>query len=501
MHFIRLVNNNKLLSFVAGLVLLQGVFFSLVTYLKSTTPILSDNKHTLNRSGFLSKNTSPPSDTKNTNNLDQQVADNTVARNETINETKADATVENNTKLQNNTVINEAPTQAKQTDTSNPATESPQTRLVIHKVEPGDTLTKIWVKHGASVASSLKAADAFSKANVSLGSLKLKEEIKLSVTSDNQIVRLEKKLSKGKTLILTGNSKDGYKAETTTEDTVIKDRTVSYPIYGSFSASAHEVSVPTEVIDDLVDLFSGRLDFRRDLQPGDSFTVIYSEKYSESGELLESGPIKAVSIKTEDKLLAAVRHVGKDGVERFYDENAQPIGDYFLRYPVRFTRISSIFTESRFHPVLKTTRAHNGVDFAAPTGTPVRAIGDGTIEKAAYGSDTGNMVLLKHNDRYSTSYLHLSKFAPGVKSGTRIARGQVIGYVGMTGLATGPHLHFALYDSGKFVNPLTAKLPSTGLGNESIPKIYLASTIKTLHAQHELVRLASLVGLGKNSKV
>lgn len=374
-------------------------------------------------------------------------------------------------------------------------------RTISYEVTSGDTLSKIWLKNGCSTAGSLSAADAFKKAGVPLSALRLGEKVKLTLSPEGDIKEFRKKLSDGKTLILKGSSKTGYTYEMEESKIAERERTVSYPIFNSFSASAHQVSVPMEVIDDLVDLFSSRIDFRRDLQPGDSFTVIYTERSSEDGEVLMPGPIKAVSIETGGKLLAAVRHVGADGKERFFNESGELIGDYFLRYPLKFTRISSIFSTSRFHPILKINRPHNGVDFAAPTGTPVRTIGDGVVEFAGWANGSGNVIKIRHCDRYSTSYSHLSRISPEIRRGAQVTRGAVIGNVGMTGLATAPHLHFSLYDKAKFIDPMTSKLPVSPPSGGQIPGVTLVSAMKALEQQHNLLRLASLIGIGKSSKV
>ncbi|RMF22475.1 MAG: hypothetical protein D6760_07400 [Deltaproteobacteria bacterium] len=143
----------------------------------------------------------------------------------------------------------------------------------------------------------------------------------------------------------------------------------------------------------------------------------------------------------------------------YYDREGHALGRAFLRYPVAYSRISSKFSRARLHPVLKRPRPHYGVDFAAPAGTPVHAIAAGTVTVAGWHGASGRMVKIRHDDVYESAYAHLSRIAPGVRTGTPVAKGQVIGYVGSTGLATGPHLHLALYKHGKYVDPLTVALP------------------------------------------
>lgn len=381
------------------------------------------------------------------------------------------------------------------TNTDNIAQDSASNE--VYKISSGDTLSKIWSKFTNLSSGGIKAAEAFRAVNIPVNSLRPGVEVSLTISPQKDITEFSMKLPEGKSIILKGDSINGYKSEIKTEKIIVKERTVSYPIFDTFSESAQEVNVPVDIIDDLVDLFSNRIDFRRDMQPGDSFTVIYDERITESGERLSPGRIKAISIETGGKLLVAIQHSGKDGVVRYFNENGELLGDNFLKYPLKFSRISSVFTTSRFHPILKVSRPHNGVDFSAPTGTPVRTIGDGVVDYVGYGKETGNMIKVKHNEKYSTAYMHLSKIAPFIKKGTHVSRGEVIGNVGMTGLATAPHLHYSLYENNKFVNPLTTELPVLSAKDNSIPKTILAGTMDILKQQHELIRIASLVGFNK----
>jgi murein DD-endopeptidase MepM/ murein hydrolase activator NlpD len=208
--------------------------------------------------------------------------------------------------------------------------------------------------------------------------------------------------------------------------------------------------------------------------------------------LLRPGIITSASLKTNGNLLVAVRHTNEKGESHYYDELGNPIGNYFLRYPLSFSRISSTFSYSRFHPVLKRARPHNGVDFAAPVGTPVRAVGDGIIEISGMRGAAGNMVKISHGNRWSTAYLHLHRISKDVRPGTRVSRGQVIGTVGSTGLSTGPHLHFSLYDRGRYVDPLKTNLPSMSEGIKPLAKEYLLAALEDVRAQH--LRVAAIPG-------
>ncbi len=394
-------------------------------------------------------------------------------------------------------VANNILTENKQ-EINQPTDETPNTEKTInYTISSGDTLSGIWAKFSSFPGGGIKAADAFKDAKVPVNSLRLGEQLELRISADNDITELKMSLPEGKSLILNGDSNAGYKAEVNIPEVIQKERTVSYNIYSSFSESAREVNIPGEIVDDLVDLYSGRINFSRDIQPGDAFTVIYEERTTADGIRLAPGKIKAISIETNNKLMVAIQHLGKDGVSRYYTESGEQLGQGFLQYPLKFSRISSVFTKARFHPILKVSRPHNGVDFAAPTGTPVRSIGDGIVESAGYGSGSGNMVKIKHNDKYSTAYMHLSKITSFIKKGTHVKRGEVIGAVGSTGMSTAPHLHFSLYEKDKFINPLTSNLPVITNTENSIPKTILASTMGILKQQHQLIRIASLMGLTK----
>ena len=203
-------------------------------------------------------------------------------------------------------------------------------------------------------------------------------------------------------------------------------------------------------------IYAWQIDFYR-LQPGDNFKVIYEEEYVDS-QMVGVGKILGAYFYNYGKEYYAIPFV-QDSIYQYFDEEGNSLRKEFLKTPLEFARISSRFSSRRFHPVLKTYRAHNGVDYAAPTGTPIRTVGDGVIVDASYTSGNGNYVKIRHNSVYTTMYLHMSRFGKGIKRGTTVEQGQVIGYVGSTGLATGPHLHFAFYMNGSYVDPLKVDIP------------------------------------------
>ena len=377
---------------------------------------------------------------------------------------------------------------APSTEPVSPEDISAPHRQVTHTVKRGDTLSSIWVEHGAARSGGLQAARAFETAEVR-SALREGDELELGIALSGDIVLLRKHLPDGRSIELTGDSTSGYTAAVTTPKIEEQERTVTGFISESFALAARQQDVPWGVIDELVDLLSNRVAFERALQPGDVFTIRYTERRTTAGRPLEPGPILAASLETGGRMIAAIRHAADDGVVRYFNEQGRVLGNFFLRYPLKFSRISSTFSGGRFHPVLQRTRAHNGVDFAAPIGTPVRTIGDGVVTFAGFRRGAGNMVRIRHCDRYETEYMHLASIGKGVRAGGRVDRGSLIGTVGMTGLATGPHLHFGLFDRGRYINPLKAEL-SSGADTTTLPPHILEPHLQLMAANHAQVRTA-----------
>lgn len=362
-----------------------------------------------------------------------------------------------------------------------------------HTISKGDTLSSVWLDIGGAPAGAKAVIDAFKDARVSAHDLKVGESIEFTRQA-GEIVQLRRKLSGGASLILIGDSDRGYIPRIDQARVVRKERKVSGTIFSSLVDSANGADVPYSIVDDFVDLFSNRVEFRKDLQPGDTFSVVFDESFTEDGEALQPGAIRAASLKLGDKLMAVVRDVAADGTVRYFDENGQMPTKAFLRYPVQYTRIASVFSTSRFHPILHVNRPHNGVDFSAPIGTPIRTVGDGVVVASGYSSSMGNMVKIAHDSRYTTEYMHLHKIAAGIKKGARVARGSVIGTLGKTGLATGPHLHFGLFDNGKYIDPLKAKIMQSP--DAIKPPAAVLAMIADLKKLHDSMSVAS-VAVGK----
>lgn len=359
-------------------------------------------------------------------------------------------------------------------------------------VKKGATFVSFWREIGGRAQELTKALKAFKVSGCNAGSLKQGERV--SVTqNDGEVVEVRKKLSPEATAILTRNEDGEYVSRVDRVRIVTHEKRVTGTILSSFGDSAADLSIPYSLVDDFVDLFSNRVEFRRDLQPGDTFTIIFDERSTEAGEVVEPGAIKAASLQLSGNIFAAVRHVTTGGAVVYFDEKGQMPTKAFLRYPVKYSRISSMFTHARFHPVLKVSRPHNGVDFAAPIGTPVRVVGDGLIVYSGYSPSTGNMIRVQHDSRYTTEYMHLNSISKGAHRGARIARGDVIGTVGRTGLASGPHLHFGLFDKGSYVDPMRSKVAQAPEGPTKPPAAVLAM-IDDLKRSHRSVAVAAKAG-------
>jgi murein DD-endopeptidase MepM/ murein hydrolase activator NlpD len=228
-------------------------------------------------------------------------------------------------------------------------------------------------------------------------------------------------------------------------------------IRSSLYVSAREAGLPAEMILNLAQIFQWDIDFVLDIRAGDRFAIVY-EKLVVDGTQVGNGGILAAEFVNQGRRFQAVRHVGADGHVGYYAPDGRSMRKAFLRAPVDFTRISSAFNPKRLHPVIGKVRPHRGVDYAAPNGTPVYAAGDGRVVTAASHHASGRHVVLQHGSRYQTRYLHLSRIAQGMTPGRRVRQGDVIGYVGSTGWATGPHLHYEFIVDGVHKDPRGVQL-------------------------------------------
>lgn len=282
--------------------------------------------------------------------------------------------------------------------------------------------------------------------------------ISATVNSAGQLLRLHFPLSNPETALSITRTNDGFLASVVAERPETHLTTKKATISSSLFASTDLANIPDSVAVQLAEIFSSEIDFHRDLRPGDSFIVSYEVHYLQ-GQPTRTGRVLAAEFTNDGKTLDAVWFAKNEQQGEYLNRAGKPLKKSFLKSPLEFSRISSGFS-NRFHPILKTWRAHRGVDYAAPIGTPIRATANAVVEFAGTQRGYGNTIILKHDAKYSTLYAHLSRFQPGIRKGTKVSQGQTIGYVGKTGWATGPHLHYEFKVNGSAVNPLSVQLPT-----------------------------------------
>jgi murein DD-endopeptidase MepM/ murein hydrolase activator NlpD len=274
---------------------------------------------------------------------------------------------------------------------------------------------------------------------------------------DGSLFGFERQLSPSETLRVV-REEDGFRSKVLENPLETRERTVRGVIDSSLFEAVARSGAHDQTALALAEIFGWDIDFVLDIQPGDSFIATYDE-ISQDGTYIKDGPITAALFVNRGREYRAVRYVDPDGRAHYYTPEGRSMYRAFLRTPVEFTRISSKFNPNRRHPVLNTIRAHKGVDYAAPTGTPVRAAGDGRVQFAGRKGGYGNVLEIAHPRGVVTVYGHLSRFAKDVRVGSKVSQGEVVAFVGMTGLATGPHLHYEYRVNGVHKNPQTVELP------------------------------------------
>jgi murein DD-endopeptidase MepM/ murein hydrolase activator NlpD len=350
-------------------------------------------------------------------------------------------------------------------DAGNPAYAEDESWTVV-SVRSGQTVADIFQKNGISPAILQKLLDDAANASA-LRNIHPGDEFAFHHDPGGKVtgVRFDRD---DRTRIVVALDADGPHEQVV--DRLVERRThVAYGIVEtSLFDAGNQAGMDDAMVIKLANAFGYDIDFAQDLRQGDSFTVIYDDLYRE-GEKLRDGDIVAATFVNRGKRFSAFRYTDAGGKTMYYSEDGRPLRKSFLRTPVEFTRISSRFTAGRMHPILGTMRAHRGVDYAAPAGTPIRAAGDGKVIFRGRQNGYGNVVIIQHGRHFSTLYGHMSRFA-GVRVGQHVSQGQTIGYVGMTGLATGPHLHYEFRVDGVHRNPLTVTLPKP----EPLPQVELA---------------------------
>ncbi len=324
---------------------------------------------------------------------------------------------------------------------------------MVEKVKRGDTAGLVLHRLGFTSAESANmieaAKDLYPLKNIHVGHTFVRQNNQESTVVSYQIDAEQK-------LVLTQDHDSSWVADIIQREITTRINVVEASIQDSLFLDAAKAGLADNVILKLVDMFAWDIDFARDLRKGDAFKVMFEESFDDEGKQV-GYKILAATFTNRGRVYSGIRYETTHGVE-YYDVEGRNLRKTYLKSPVKYSRISSRFQSSRKHPVLGYTRAHRGVDYAAKTGTPIRSIGDGKIVYKGWKGGYGRFIEVRHNNGiHSTAYAHMSRYARGMKKGKYVKQGQVIGYVGMSGLATGPHLHFEFRSRGRAVNPLRVK--------------------------------------------
>ena len=340
--------------------------------------------------------------------------------------------------------------------TAEDARRPPPAEMERVAVRNGDSLYLIFNRKGLS-QTDLHHLLASGEDGKKLKRLRPGQSIGFTRDADGRIARFHHEVDQLTTVQFT-RSGDGFTSRVVTREYDRRVAVKNAVIESSLFAAAR--GAPDPVVHQLVDVLEWDIDFARDLRKGDTFSLLYEELYID-GRPVRAGNVLALEFRSRraGETIRAFRYTDSDGDTDYFTPDGRSLRREFMRNPLRFTRISSRFSKSRLHPVLRVRRPHRGVDYAAPRGTPVRATGSGRVSFAGRKGGYGKTILLAHGNAHTTLYAHLSRYAKGVRRGTRVRQGQVIGYVGSTGVSTGPHLHYEFRVNGVHRDPLTVKLP------------------------------------------
>ena len=361
--------------------------------------------------------------------------------------------------------------------------------------EPATVWHEVTVKSGDSLAAIFSRLDISPQqlhkllsqggATQNLKKIYPGQTLRLMTSSEQGLVKMMYPIDELSTLEITRNGED-FEVSTTHRTPERRVRNATGTINSSLFMAAQNAGISDSLTMELAGIFGWDIDFVLDIRKGDQFTVLYEELYLD-GEKIDNGNILAAEFVNQGNKYQAIRYTDKGGKTDYYSLDGKSMRKAFLRTPVEFSRISSGFSLGRKHPILNRIRAHKGVDYAAARGTPVKSTSNGKIVHRGKKGGYGKTIIIKHGTKYSTLYAHLSKYRSGLKTGSRVKQGQIIGYIGSTGLATGPHLHYEFRVDGVHRDPLRVKLP----GAEPLNKKYLDDfnlKAESLLAQLELVR-------------
>ncbi|MFT3847678.1 MAG: peptidoglycan DD-metalloendopeptidase family protein [Propionivibrio sp.] len=320
------------------------------------------------------------------------------------------------------------------------------------QVRRSDTLASLITRLGVSDPRALDFLTKDARAGVIARQLRPGKTVSAETTASGGLISLFFPLNSGDKVATVRRNADGF---TVAEQPFQLEAWTSHKsaeITSSLFAATDAAGIPDAIAVQLAEIFSGDIDFYRDLRQGDRFSLIY-ETFSHNGQPVRTGRVLGAEFTNAGETHTAYWYEAADGSGAYYTALGTSLRKAFLRSPLEFSRVTSGYSSARRHPVLQITRAHKGIDYGAPTGTPVRAVADATVEFSGRQNGYGNLIVLKHQGIYSTAYGHLSGFATGLRKGAKIKQGETIGFVGQTGIATGPHLHYEFRINGTQTNP------------------------------------------------
>lgn len=351
-------------------------------------------------------------------------------------------------------------------------------------IQPGDTITSL-LGHIFSPQQihhlNLQCKEVFPLSKLSAG-----QDYRLTLREDT-FERFEYDIDREEQLIVLAGD-EGFDISRCPIPYTVEQQLVSGTITSSLFGAVLDSGETEALALNLADIFAWDIDFIRDIRSGDSFQMLVEKRFRE-GQEAGYGRILAASFRNQGETYQGFLFQDGDRAPAYYDQNGKSLRKAFLKAPLSFSRISSGFTMRRLHPITKTYKPHPAIDYAAPTGTPIMTVGDGVVIAATYNKYNGNYVKIRHPGSWETLYNHMSRFGRGIKTGKKVRQGQIIGYVGSTGLSTGPHLDYRMYKNGRTVNPLTVKSPSVApVSSEHLEEF--RSSIVPLIAQFEEAAIA-----------
>jgi murein DD-endopeptidase MepM/ murein hydrolase activator NlpD len=350
----------------------------------------------------------------------------------------------------------------------------------VYRVRSGETLTEILTRYGVPQADRLLWARTM-KRNFGSESLPAGRDLSLyfskpmlsgrGPTHTGQLKALEVDQSDAFTLTMERGIR-GILVQKREKPFDVEVKTISGSVTSSLFEDGRKAGVHPALLSQLTDIFTWDIDLEKEIHAGDSYKILYEQRSRKGQEAKPSLRILAAELLSAGQKFTAIYFEKQKGHGNYFNSEGRSLARSFLRFPLEFTSITSLFTESRFHPILKTNLPHTGIDFAAQRGTPVRAVGDGVIAEAGWNGGYGKAIDLKHDATYMSRYAHLDSFAAGIHNGVAVTKGQIIGYVGSTGRSTGPHLHFEFYKDQQSINPLSVDVPAEETIEPALQRVF-----------------------------